>query len=171
MTFSHIEESAPVSSSNSPDANGKEGGPEDKGSVDDEQFEESITPFGLKRRKERVKATKESVPKCKRSAERESNWSQVRSQPSLPSLTNSKHIFWPLVASWSTVRTRYANSVNFIAFLSIYFPFFPPLQIHQCHLLLPATRAFCALQSAATGNVTKHSTVQPVPDNLMGFHN
>ena len=53
MTFSHIEESAPGASSSSLDSNGKEGGPEDEESVDDEQFEQSLAAFGLKRRKER----------------------------------------------------------------------------------------------------------------------
>ena len=44
------------SSSNSPAANGKGGSTEsaqDDGSVDDLQFEESLAPFGLKRRTER----------------------------------------------------------------------------------------------------------------------
>lgn len=53
VTFSHIEESAPGSSSSSPNSNEKEGGPEDEGSVDKEQFEQSLAAFGLKRRKER----------------------------------------------------------------------------------------------------------------------
>ena len=53
VTFSHIEESAPGSSSSSSNSTGKEGGPEDEGSVDDEQFEESLAAFRLKRKKER----------------------------------------------------------------------------------------------------------------------
>ena len=48
VTFSHIEESAPGSSSSSPNSNGKEGGPED-----DEEFEQSLAAFGLNRKKER----------------------------------------------------------------------------------------------------------------------
>lgn len=42
VTFSCIEESAPGSSSSSSYSNGKEGGPEEEGSVNDEQFEESL---------------------------------------------------------------------------------------------------------------------------------
>ena len=53
MTFSHIEESAPGSSSSCPNSNGKEGGPEDDEPVDDEEFEQSLAVFGLKRKKER----------------------------------------------------------------------------------------------------------------------
>ena len=53
VTFSHIEESAPGSSSSSPNSNGKEGGPEDDETVDDEEFEQSLAAFGLKRKKER----------------------------------------------------------------------------------------------------------------------
>ena len=53
VTFSHIEESAPGSSSSSPNSNGKEGGPEDDETVDDEEFEQSLDAFGLKRKKER----------------------------------------------------------------------------------------------------------------------
>ena len=53
VTFSHIEESAPGSSSSSPNSNGKEGGPEDDETVDDEEFEQSLAVFGLKRKKER----------------------------------------------------------------------------------------------------------------------
>ena len=48
MTFSHIEESVPGSSSSCPNSNGKEGGPED-----DEEFKQSLAAFGLKRKKER----------------------------------------------------------------------------------------------------------------------
>lgn len=65
MTFSHIKESAPGSSSSFSNSNGKEEGPEDEGSVNDEQFKESLTTFGLKRKNERVNAMKESAPKCK----------------------------------------------------------------------------------------------------------
>ena len=53
LTFSHIEESAPGSSLSSPNSNGKEGGPEDDETVDDEEFEQSLAVFGLKRKKER----------------------------------------------------------------------------------------------------------------------
>ena len=53
VTFSHIEESAPGSSSSSPNSNGKEGGPEDDETVDDEEFQQSLAAFGLKRKKER----------------------------------------------------------------------------------------------------------------------
>ena len=53
VTFSHIEESAPGSSSSSPNSNGKEGGPEDDETVDDEEFKQSLAAFGLKRKKER----------------------------------------------------------------------------------------------------------------------
>ena len=53
MTFRHIEESAPGSSSSSPNSNGTKGGPQDEGSVHDEQFEESLAAFGRKRKKER----------------------------------------------------------------------------------------------------------------------
>ena len=53
LTFSHIEESAPGSSSSSPNSNGKEGGPEDDETVDDEELEQSLAIFGLKRKKER----------------------------------------------------------------------------------------------------------------------
>ena len=53
VTFSHIEESVSGSSSSSPNSNGKEGGPEDDETVDDEEFEQSLAVFGLKRKKER----------------------------------------------------------------------------------------------------------------------
>ena len=53
VTFSCIEETAQGSSSSSSNSNGKGGGLEDEGSVDDEQFEESLAAFGLKRKKER----------------------------------------------------------------------------------------------------------------------
>ena len=53
VTFCHIEESAPGSSSSSPNSNGKEEGPEDDETVDDEEFEQSLAAFGLNRKKER----------------------------------------------------------------------------------------------------------------------
>lgn len=53
VTFSHIDESAPGSSSSSPNSNGKEGGPKDDDTVDDEEFEQSLAAFGLKQKKER----------------------------------------------------------------------------------------------------------------------
>ena len=62
MTFRHVEESGPSSSSStpssssSPEANGKGGSAETAQgdeSVDDQQFEESLAAFGLKRRGER----------------------------------------------------------------------------------------------------------------------
>ena len=62
MTFSHVKESGPSSSSSTSSsssslaANGKGGSAEsaqDDGSVDDQQFEESLAAFGLKRRRER----------------------------------------------------------------------------------------------------------------------
>ena len=60
VTFSHIEESAPGSSSSSPNSNGKEGGPED-----DEEFEQSLAVL-TERRKGRVNTTKESAPKMQK---------------------------------------------------------------------------------------------------------
>ena len=62
VTFSHVEESGPslssstLSSLSSPAANGKGGlaeSAQDNGSVDDQQFEESLAAFGLKQRRER----------------------------------------------------------------------------------------------------------------------
>ena len=74
MTFSHIKESAPGSSSSFSNSNGKEEGPEDEGSVNDEQFKESLTTFGLKRKNERKSQRNErkhaKVQKCKSSMER-----------------------------------------------------------------------------------------------------
>lgn len=74
VTFSHIKESAPGSSWSFSNSNGKEGGPEDEGSVDDEQFKEPLTTFGLKRKNERKSQRDErkriKVQKCKSSMER-----------------------------------------------------------------------------------------------------
>ena len=61
VTFSHIEESAPGSSSSCPNSNGKEGGPED-----DEEFKQSLAAFGLKRKKERKSQRDEK--KCAKGA-------------------------------------------------------------------------------------------------------
>ena len=67
VTFSHIEESAPGSSSSSPNSNGKEGRPED-----DEEFEQSLAAFGLKQKKERKSQhdQKKARQRCKSSAQR-----------------------------------------------------------------------------------------------------
>ena len=71
LTFSHVKESGPSSSSStspsssSPAANGKGGSAEtaqDDESVDDQQLEESLAAFGLKRRRERKTQRDES--KC-----------------------------------------------------------------------------------------------------------
>ena len=67
MTFSHIEESAPGSSSSCPNSNGKEGGPED-----DEEFKQSLAAFGLKRKKERKSQRDER--KCAKGAGRQNFW-------------------------------------------------------------------------------------------------